>query len=286
MLTEPRQIVLDKSAFIAFKGRQFDALCDLAKRHCLFVSEVLLYECVTSAKLKNERLLSQCHALLQAGAYYCSRSEDLMRWEGQHLRPFPRRLADVRKTERLRAGPAREDHAFSDAEIAAKREVGIEFAKAFLLDNIRRLRDINSGGHVEGLPDPKGLPPDKPARLAVFAASANLASFRHLAIALVPKNLVKDQKRFCLSAKWMTWQYLRLIDIVLREYCCRFQTGGSLANEDAEHDYQDTGYVSLLSRADGIITQDKGLTKLARAAFPGKDVFSSLDEVPESYRCD
>lgn len=46
-------------------------------------------------------------------------------------------------------------------------------------------------------------------------------------------------------------------------------------------------YVLLLSRADGITTCDKELVEpLARAAFPGKDVFSSLEEVPESYRCD
>jgi hypothetical protein len=46
-------------------------------------------------------------------------------------------------------------------------------------------------------------------------------------------------------------------------------------------------YVLLLARADAIITRDKKLVEpLARAAFPEKDVFSSLEEVPDSYRCD
>jgi len=45
-------------------------------------------------------------------------------------------------------------------------------------------------------------------------------------------------------------------------------------------------YVASLSRADGLLTGDKKLVEpLVRAAFPEKDVFSSL-EVPDSYRCD
>jgi HEPN domain-containing protein len=53
-----------------------------------------------------------------------------------------------------------------------------------------------------------------------------------------------------------------------------------------EHDLQDMEYVSLLSRADAILSTDRLLCDLARAAFPEKDVFSSLAEVPDSYRCD
>ncbi|MGE5295203.1 MAG: hypothetical protein ACM3VT_10280 [Solirubrobacterales bacterium] len=37
---------------------------------------------------------------------------------------------------------------------------------------------------------------------------------------------------------------------------------------------------------DALLSKDKGMGDLARAAFPEKDVFSSLEEVPESYRCD
>jgi len=39
-------------------------------------------------------------------------------------------------------------------------------------------------------------------------------------------------------------------------------------------------------RADGLLTRDKKLvTPLAQAAFPEKDVFFSLDEVPDEYLC-
>ncbi len=48
----------------------------------------------------------------------------------------------------------------------------------------------------------------------------------------------------------------------------------------------DLEYVLLLSRADGLLTRNEKLVKpLAQAAFPKKDVFSSLDEVPEEYVC-
>lgn len=62
--------------------------------------------------------------------------------------------------------------------------------------------------------------------------------------------------------------------------------GGGPGEERAEHDYQDMEYVILLSRADCILTRDEKLVKpLAKAAFPDKDVFSSLDEVSEDYLC-
>jgi len=42
----------------------------------------------------------------------------------------------------------------------------------------------------------------------------------------------------------------------------------------------------LLSRADCLLTSDEGCSRLAKAAFPEKDVFSSLEEVPEDYLVD
>ena len=61
---------------------------------------------------------------------------------------------------------------------------------------------------------------------------------------------------------------------------------GHRQKKHAEHDYQDMEYVLLLSRADSLLTRDKKLVKpLAKAAFPEKDVFSSLDEVPDEYLC-
>jgi hypothetical protein len=61
-------------------------------------------------------------------------------------------------------------------------------------------------------------------------------------------------------------------------------TGDGSGRVAVEHDLQDITYVLLLSRGDGLLTRDKDLViPLAKAAFPEKDVFSSLEEVPKDY---
>ena len=58
-----------------------------------------------------------------------------------------------------------------------------------------------------------------------------------------------------------------------------FDIGKHISN-----DVFDIFYVSHLLHADGLITNDKDLMKpLALAAFPHKDVFSSIDDVPCRY---
>jgi hypothetical protein len=95
-------------------------------------------------------------------------------------------------------------------------------------------------------------------------------------------------ERFCLSSDWVSWQYIRLNTVLHLEYSfLRKGQGGAREQVNTEHDLCDVQYVILLSRADAIITRDMQLVEpLARAAFPEKRVFSSLAEVPESYRCD
>jgi hypothetical protein len=101
----------------------------------------------------------------------------------------------------------------------------------------------------------------------------------------VPQDWIKDETKFCLSAEWMSWQFLRLTDVIIQNYYYFRQMGGAPGDDRAEHDSQDMEYVLLLSRADGILTNDKSLIKpLAQAAFPDKQVFSSIDEIPDDYR--
>jgi hypothetical protein len=89
---------------------------------------------------------------------------------------------------------------------------------------------------------------------------------------------------------WYTWQTTRLWFAWMMEWAyTRNCSGPSFTIEagDVPNDLHDMNYVASLSRADGLLSQDKKLVEpLARAAFPEKDVFSSLDEVPASYRCD
>ena len=77
----------------------------------------------------------------------------------------------------------------------------------------------------------------------------------------------------------MSWQYLRLL--VVRSYFdeLKIHTGGQLpADENFERSRMDMEYVWLLAKADVLLTNDKEMKVFAEAAFPPKQVFSSIDE--------
>jgi hypothetical protein len=64
----------------------------------------------------------------------------------------------------------------------------------------------------------------------------------------------------------------------------RNKSGPSFKNYDISNDIYDIYYVSHLSQADGLVAGDKKLVRpLAMAAFPDKDVFCSIYDVPYRY---
>jgi len=81
------------------------------------------------------------------------------------------------------------------------------------------------------------------------------------------------------------WQLLRLSLAWGTELASkRNKSGPSFENYDISNDIFDIYYVSHLSQADGLVAGDKRLVRpLATAAFPSKDVFSSIDDVPYRY---
>ncbi len=88
-----------------------------------------------------------------------------------------------------------------------------------------------------------------------------------------------------MSADRWEWQMLRLsaawgIELASK----RNKSGPSFENYDISNDVFDIYYVSHLSQAGGLITDDKDLVlPLAMAAFPDKDVFCSIYDVPYRY---
>jgi hypothetical protein len=128
----------------------------------------------------------------------------------------------------------------------------------------------------------KKLPSARPERLAEWLARIDRMDIHAMAVEALPPSWIRVRGEFCLSPAWMTWQHLRLIMAFVYEYWYIRQTGTLRDKwaESAEHDLQDAQYVLLLSRADAIITKDKKLIELVRAAFPEKEVFSSIEEVP------
>lgn len=90
----------------------------------------------------------------------------------------------------------------------------------------------------------------------------------------------------CLSPDWYTWHSDRLRLGLALEWAYQKAKSGEIPTiKRASHDFHDMQYVTYLSRADGLLTKDNDCRLLAKAAFPDKDVFSSLDEVPAEYVC-
>ena len=81
------------------------------------------------------------------------------------------------------------------------------------------------------------------------------------------------------------WQMVRLSLAWGTELASkRNKSGSSFENYDISNDIFDIHYVSHLSQADGLVAGDKNLVQpLAMAAFPEKDVFNSIYDVPYRY---
>jgi len=88
-----------------------------------------------------------------------------------------------------------------------------------------------------------------------------------------------------ISADRWEWQMLRLSLAWGTELASkRNKSGSSFENYDISNDIFDIYYVSHLSQADGLLAGDKNLVQpLATAAFPEKDVFNSIYDVPYRY---
>lgn len=279
MIPRPRQIVIDKCAFQAIK---LDAFCGFAATHVLIVPDVLCYECHTDFADCPPRTLADCERLIRHGGYYCANSAGFIREEADLLRPFPSLLVDSMITQRIRDGSSGWQEI--DAECLYDRRA--HAARKLLVDGMRTISEKLIARVPDALADIETLPMGAEERMAEFLSSAE-TEMHDFAVRAVPNERVRDSDRFCLSNDWISWQYFRLLCACAMDYACRAVAGGPVGERRAEHDYQDLEYVMLLCRADGIITRDKKLVEpLARAAFPEKDVFSSLEEVPESYRCD
>jgi hypothetical protein len=88
-----------------------------------------------------------------------------------------------------------------------------------------------------------------------------------------------------MSADRWEWQMLRLSLAWGTELASkRNKSGPDFGNYDISNDIYDIYYVSHLSQADGLVAGDKDLVRpLAMAAFPDKDVFCSIYDVPYRY---
>ena len=123
----------------------------------------------------------------------------------------------------------------------------------------------------------------RPKRFIKWIELIDSQDIIHQASEEMLKGFTNRPDKFCLSEEWVSWHLMRLYLILLQERTLLRHTGDASGPISIEHDLQDVTYVMLLSRADYLLTSDEGCSCLAKAAFPEKDVFSSLEEVPEDY---
>jgi hypothetical protein len=279
--TKPKQIVVDKDAFI---GIGIDALCDFAADHLLLCCDTLLYECATTSEASPKEMLYRYKRLIQGGAYYCSCSVTYLQSEGKFCSAYPWFLPDLDATQQIRTGKARLEDTLNSPKTGDVFRSRCKVARAEFVGLSAKLKsriDLERPDVGKVIRD---LPRDRFARLGKLFERIDTLDLHQMGVESVPENWIKDKTKFCLSSEWMSWHYVRLTSGIVGNYYYLRQMGGVPGDVRAEHDYQDMEYVLLLSRADALLTRDNELVSpLAKAAFPEKDVFSDLNEVPEEY---
>lgn len=282
MLAKQKQIVVDKDALV---GINIKDLCDFAQNHLVLCCDTLLYECATDSEAKRPDMLSRYKKLIKAGAYYCSCSVTYVRSEGQQCHPYSWFLPDIDATKQIRTGEAHLEDLLDSLTIAEVSQPHYKVAKAIFLDLSSKVKNRIDLENPDVGKKIKDITLDRLDRFRIFFESIDKHDLHQMCVDSFPPDWIKNERKFCLSSGWMSWQLIRLTDAIAQDYYYLRQLGGGPGEERAEHDYQDMEYVILLSRADGLLTKDKGCLCLAKAAFTDKDVFSSLDEVPEDYIC-
>ncbi|MHC4509285.1 MAG: hypothetical protein ACYTAO_10070 [Planctomycetota bacterium] len=275
---------MDKDALV---GININNLCDFAQNHLMLGCDTLLYECATASKQEPRDMLERYKRFIKSGAYYCSCSITFIQSESRNCLPYPWFLPDFKATNEIRTGEKPVEHLLDSTTYGETSQPRYKVAKAFLdvsnkLKNRIDMEDPYVGEKI------KQLPSNKFERLRELFERIDTQDLRQMCVDSVRGEWIKDKTKFGLSPEWMSWQRIRLTDAIVRNYYYLRLTGAMPKDkaERAEHDYQDMEYVLLLSRADAILTRDKKLVEpLARAAFPEKNVFSNLGEVPKDYAC-
>lgn len=278
---KPKQIIIDKDVF---EGTKTDVLCGFAKNNFLILPEILLYECLTTQNNK-EVLIDRFEQVLLVGAHICPNIKSILNEEANNLSPYGS-FVNTKTTDKTRS--------------AYKEKIGIfsnlSEMSEYLDENIR-----NFLNPVEILYEEIQVnDPELSASIRKLDASSNnrLHRFRfwlqlteqqdihRLAIENLA-GITNHPEKYCLSDKWVSWQFFRVTFAIILEYrFLRHHSPTGIKEDRAKHDLMDVEYACLLSRADCLLTRDKKLVKpLAQAAFPNKDVFSDIDDVPNEYIC-
>lgn len=274
-----KTIVIDKDVF---GGINTNDLCAFAGNHFLILPEVLLYECLTTEKNKGV-LLDRFRQVMLAGAYICPPIKTIVHKEAQTLSPYGF-LADLKMTINMRKEIKKNEISFNSSYIQKIYQKHCDSAQV-LIDSTRKTTDRIISERPEVVKKAKKYQGSKPERLKLWVQTVVCQDVHKLAIEKL-NHLTDSPDKYCLSDDWVTWHYFCLVSAIHLEYSFQQTVPGKTPELiKAEHDCQDIEYVIYLSRVDGLLTKDKQSVALAKAAFPKRDMFSSLDEVPDEYIC-
>ena len=249
----------------------------------MILPDDLYYE-YASTNSKQQELLNRFRDVILAGGCICPRRNTIIKMEAENLSPYGT-LVDIQTISAVRNTFQRNSRPYDPEEVETAKaneqqiaQMIVDFADVFnrklASEEPKRLAEIRKCDSSK-----KG----RSNRLIEWAETVDSQDIHHASEEMF-KGFTHQPDKFCLSEEWVSWHFLRLYLILLMECTFSRHTGGASGKLSFEHHLQDITYVSLLSRADGLLTRDKDLViPIAKAAFSEKDVFSSLEEVPEDY---
>jgi len=262
--------LLDKNVFLATNEQE---LCDFVRNHTVILPETLFYECYTSDELCDKKLLKRLYQLLKSGAYVTYQLMQIIADEGKNLSSCTC-IIDYFETNNLRARGFREERTIEKAKIDEKKKDRSKMALA-----IKKLASKASTVLTPNqLKEIRRLNMGIKERFNKWIEMADRNDIHNLASESFRK-YVKDPEGFCLSRKWLSWHYMRLLYAKALEYSYLEMTGSCPSDENIERDLMDIEYLVLFVKCNALLTNDRRIKGLAEVAFPNKNVYSAIQEI-------
>ena len=280
MTRQCKQLVIDKSVFQATGTSRLE---QFVRNHLLILPDGLLYECLTAeenASVFEDRFKK----IVLAGGYVCLPIKGIASREARSLQPYSF-LPDLTMTNKMRRAFKRTGPSWSSPEVTTLYEQHLKRASV-LSEAASKTANRLLSEKPHAIENAKKYQADRKERFKLWIETVKQEDVHDLVIQKLP-NITESPERYCLSNEWVTWNWFCLVCVMQLEYVFRESTGQPKSDRvrQAEHDTQDIEYVAYLTRADGLIAQDKTSKLAAELMFPDKDVFSSLDGVPHDYLC-
>ena len=263
MVTIPKLLVIDKSVFHSLCVCE-EKLCAFVKDYNVILPNALAIECLISEKQTSDKdpvkLVQDFDAAIKAGAKMGYSSLKLFQTEKKTLCPA-KSVVDESTTKLFRNGNPKTGDDFIKQEA--------ENCRKTFEPQVRTLLKI-AGQLYENLCKREYLVKEfrketkRDARFKKWIQATDISM----------ENILKQQISFQADMNWFTWQMTRLWFAYCIEWTFKKNLTGSAEKKDISNDLYDLEYVTYLTRADGLLTNDTKLqVPLAKAAFPKKDPF-------------